>query len=54
MSKLSNGAQPTAAASHNADDPFGDNDEDEIARIAREMEAKYVRFFLIKFFFNLF
>lgn len=31
-----------AAAPSIADDPFGDNDEGDIARIAREMEAKYV------------
>jgi hypothetical protein len=41
LSKLSNGAQPAAAP--NIDDPFGDNNEDDVARIAREMEAKYVR-----------
>lgn len=40
LSKLANGAQPAAVP---IDNPFGDNDEDEIARIAREMEAKYVR-----------
>lgn len=57
ISKLSNGSQPTVAAAplpNNTDDPFGDNDEDDIARIAREMEAKYVRLLKLVKFMNIF
>ena len=44
LSKISNGALPGASSAPPplADDPFGDNDDD-VARVAREMEAKYVR-----------
>lgn len=53
ITKISNGAPQNTSAT--TDDPFGDNDDD-VTRIAKEMEAKYVRniHFFCTIFVNLY